>query len=210
MISKVKSSLIFLPNIGSLYPKSIFRLIRPVHVHLKTDKVDLKKSHYEKKFFLNIFAIHSSSRHEKRCRMLGRIFCLFQCSRNIRWSGWFGQVVTRNNMQANLYISSWFDFFYTLLCLKQPRLPISAQSLAEMCERTQIATCHCWICQCNGYLKSRIEKLHTVLWNIRDRFCTVSLISVTWTCSCTALLLRYYILEVLRGQQIKLIHFLFC
>ena len=61
----------------------------------------------------------------------------------------------------------------------------------------------------NGYLKSRIEKLHTVLWNIRDRFCTVSLISVTWTCSCTALLLRYYILEV-RGQQIKLIHFLFC
>ena len=50
--------------------------------------------------------------------MLGRIFCLFQCSRNIRWSGWFGQVVTRDNMQANLYISSWFDFFLHFIMFK--------------------------------------------------------------------------------------------
>ena len=28
-----------------LYPKNIFRFIRPVHVHLKMDKVDLKKKH---------------------------------------------------------------------------------------------------------------------------------------------------------------------
>ena len=60
------------------YPKYIFRLIRPV-----LDKVDLKKSHNEI-FSLNFFAIHSSSRHEKRCQMLERIFCLFQYSKNIR------------------------------------------------------------------------------------------------------------------------------
>ena len=30
-------------------------------------------------------AIPSSSRHEKYCRMSERIFCLFQCSKNIQW-----------------------------------------------------------------------------------------------------------------------------
>ena len=33
--------------------------------------------------FLHVFGIHSSSRHEKGYRMLERLFCLFQCSRNI-------------------------------------------------------------------------------------------------------------------------------
>ena len=67
------------------YPKNIFRFIRPVHVHLKTDKVDLKKKPPWKKFFLHFFSIPSSSRHEKRCRMSQRIYCLFQCSRNYLW-----------------------------------------------------------------------------------------------------------------------------
>jgi hypothetical protein len=40
------------------------------------------KSHREKKNVLDIFAIHTSSRHEKRCQMCVRLFCLFQCSRN--------------------------------------------------------------------------------------------------------------------------------
>ena len=40
------------------------------------------KSHRE--FFLYIYAIHSSSRHEKQCQMLERIFCLFQRYRNIQ------------------------------------------------------------------------------------------------------------------------------
>ena len=35
-------------------------------------------------FFLHFFAIHSSSRHGKRCSMLERIFGLFSCSRNIQ------------------------------------------------------------------------------------------------------------------------------
>ena len=39
------------------------------------------KSHREN-FFLEIFAIQSSSRHEKRCQMCVRLICLFQCSRN--------------------------------------------------------------------------------------------------------------------------------
>ena len=64
------------------YPKNIFRFIRPVHVHLKTDKVDLKKKPARKFIFLHFFAMPSSSRHEIRCRMSERIFCLFQCSRN--------------------------------------------------------------------------------------------------------------------------------
>ena len=37
-----------------LYPKNIFRFIRPVHVHLKTDKVDLKKKP-PRNFFFCIF-----------------------------------------------------------------------------------------------------------------------------------------------------------
>ena len=36
-----------------LYPKSIFKFIPPVHVHLKMDKVDLKKSHCD--FFFIFF-----------------------------------------------------------------------------------------------------------------------------------------------------------
>ena len=41
----------------------------------------ISKIHRENLFFLHIFAIRSSSRHEKHCRMLVRLFCLFQCSR---------------------------------------------------------------------------------------------------------------------------------
>ena len=40
----------------------------------------LKNSHREKK--MHIFAIPLSSRHKKRCRMLERLYCLFQCSKN--------------------------------------------------------------------------------------------------------------------------------
>ena len=51
-------------------------------MHLKTDKVDLKKKPPWKNFFLHIFSIHSSSRYEKQFRMLQRLFWLFQCSKN--------------------------------------------------------------------------------------------------------------------------------
>ena len=63
-------------------PKSIFRFIRPVHAQLKTDNVDYLKKPPWKKFFLYIFAIHLSSRYEKRCQMCVRLFCLFYGSKN--------------------------------------------------------------------------------------------------------------------------------
>ena len=59
-----------------LFPKSIFRFILLVNVHLKTDKVDLKIKPLWK---LHIFAIPSSSRHWKHCQ---KTFWLFQYSRN--------------------------------------------------------------------------------------------------------------------------------
>ena len=65
--------------------QNFFQIIRPVHVHLKTDKVDLKKRPPWKKFFFAFFSIDSSSRHEKRCQMLQRLFWLFQCSKNPQW-----------------------------------------------------------------------------------------------------------------------------
>ena len=68
------------------YPKNISRFIRPVHVHLKTDHVDyLKKpSYFVFAYFCNP---SSSSQHEKCCRMLVRLFWLFQCSRIPQCSG---------------------------------------------------------------------------------------------------------------------------
>ena len=54
----------------------------------------LKKSHREKKNFLHIFSIHSSSRYEKWCRMLQRLFWLFQCSKTPLWQGFFCSYVT--------------------------------------------------------------------------------------------------------------------
>ena len=61
-----------------------FQIIRPVHVHLKMDKVDLKKRPPWKKIILHIFSIHSSSRTEKRCQMLQTLFLLFPCCKNPR------------------------------------------------------------------------------------------------------------------------------
>ena len=70
-------------------PKSIFRFIRPVHAHLKTDNVDYLKKPPWKNFFFDIFAIHLSSRYEKRCQMCVRIFCLFHGSKNQGWLVFF-------------------------------------------------------------------------------------------------------------------------
>ena len=69
--------------------QNFFQIIRPFHVHLKMDKVDLKKRPPWKKKFCIFFSIDSSSRHEKRCQMLQRLFWLFQCSKNPQWVGIF-------------------------------------------------------------------------------------------------------------------------
>ena len=65
-------------------PKNIFISIWPVHVHLKTDKLHLKKKPPWKKKKMRIFSTHSSSRHEKCCQVLQRLFWLCQCSKNPR------------------------------------------------------------------------------------------------------------------------------
>ena len=53
-------------------------------MHLKTDKVDFKKRPSWKISYLHLFEILSSSRHEKRCWISERFFCLFQFFTNIR------------------------------------------------------------------------------------------------------------------------------
>ena len=59
-----------------------FQISRSQISDLKTDNVDYLKKPPWKFFFFYIFAIHSSSRYEKRCQMSLRLFSLFQGSRN--------------------------------------------------------------------------------------------------------------------------------
>ena len=66
------------------YPKSIFRFIRLSMCISKRIKW-IKKKATVKNFFFAFFSIPSSSRHEKRCQMSQRIYCLFQCSKNYLW-----------------------------------------------------------------------------------------------------------------------------
>jgi hypothetical protein len=96
----------------------------------KRIKSILKKSHREI-FFLHFFAIHSSSRHEKCYQMLERIFCLFQCSRNMRWPQ---TLLTKTSLKSynkkfetkvpneeniNTVLTMVFRLFYTLPSLER-------------------------------------------------------------------------------------------
>ena len=62
-----------------------FQIFRSQISDLKTDNVDYLKKPPWKKFFFDIFAIHLTSRYEKRCQMLQRLFSLFQGSKNQLW-----------------------------------------------------------------------------------------------------------------------------
>ena len=62
-----------------------FQIFRSQISDLKTDNVDYLKKPPWKNFFFDIFAIHLTSRYEKRCRMLQRLFSLFQGSKNQLW-----------------------------------------------------------------------------------------------------------------------------
>ena len=59
-----------------------FQIFRSKISDLRSENVDYLKKPPWKKFFFDIFAIHSSSRYEKRCQMLQRLFSLFQGSKN--------------------------------------------------------------------------------------------------------------------------------
>ena len=63
-----------------------FQIFRSQISDLKTDNVDYLKKPPWKKFFFDIFVIHLSSRYKKQCRMLQRLFSLFQGSKNQLWS----------------------------------------------------------------------------------------------------------------------------
>ena len=62
--------------------QKIFQIFRSQISDLKADNVDYLKKPPWKKFFFDIFVIHLSSRYEKRCRILQRLFFLFQGSKN--------------------------------------------------------------------------------------------------------------------------------
>ena len=59
----------------------------------------LKKPLWKKKFF-DIFAIHSSSRHEKRCQMSLRLFSLFRGSIYQQWLGIVLKLLQSNSRPA--------------------------------------------------------------------------------------------------------------
>ena len=59
-----------------------FQIFRSKISDLRSENVDYLKKPPWKNFFFYIFAIHSSSRYEKRCQMLQRLFSLFQGSKN--------------------------------------------------------------------------------------------------------------------------------
>ena len=59
------------------YPKNIFRSLDLRSQISKQIMWIISKSHREIFFFLYIFAIHSSSRHKKRCQMSLRLFPYF-------------------------------------------------------------------------------------------------------------------------------------
>ena len=105
------------------YPKNIFRFIRPVHVHKKQIEWIWKKKDLWKFFFLHFFAINSSSRHEKCCRMSERIFAYFNAleTRGELQSVWIPSYllnpptnyVCRYENHCQILVSMYFAYQYS-------------------------------------------------------------------------------------------------
>ena len=95
-------------------------------------------------FNLHFFAIHSSSRHEKRCRMLERIFCIFHCSRNIRW--------------YTCVCNTWLDFISRRTCtVTNSNITRMHPTLGQYC-----------ICILYGFMKhiwfQHVQKKPLIFW----------------------------------------------
>ena len=96
-----------------------YQIYPTVHAHLKTDNVDYLEKPLWKNVFFHIFAIHSSSRHEKRCQMSVRRFSLVQGSRN--------QQCACNKLYSQFYHKCileqicWLTYanFYSFRCISQ-------------------------------------------------------------------------------------------
>ena len=71
----------------------------------------ISESHREKNFFFDIFAIHSSSRHEKRCQMSLRLFSLFQGSIYKQCLGtyYWEQILSQKSFSCTFVIGLWFN-----------------------------------------------------------------------------------------------------
>ena len=81
-----------------------FQIFRSQISDLKTDNVDYLKKPPWKKFFFDIFVIHLSSRYEKRCRMLQRLFSLFQGSKKQLWLELRVYFFIRKKLHGQLYV----------------------------------------------------------------------------------------------------------
>ena len=85
----------------------------------------ISKSHREKNFFFDIFAIHLSSKYEKRCQMYVRLFCLFHGSKTqgcIKMNGFYfvlSYLVLAPNkeMHSNYYSKRYAQFVPVLSSL---------------------------------------------------------------------------------------------
>ena len=85
--------------------QKFFQIFRSQISDLKTDNVDYLKKPPCKNFFFDIFAIHSSTRHEKRCQMRLRLFSLFRGSIYQQWIT-HTFIYTQNDSNFNLKILS--------------------------------------------------------------------------------------------------------
>ena len=97
----------------------------------------ISKSHWKKK--LHIFAIPTSRRHEKCCRMLVRLFWLLQCSRIPQWD----YILTLNIFQfiLKLLVLQLPQHWHLPLQLEEPgRLKFHRLSVLVQAEATQTVT----------------------------------------------------------------------
>ena len=75
----------------------------------------ISKSHHEKKFFFDIFAIHSSNRHEKRCQMSLRLFSLFRGSIYQQWVTLLGSYNQEKKNNLDSEIAKWPSYVFSIL-----------------------------------------------------------------------------------------------
>ena len=87
-------------------------------------------------FIVHIFVIPSLSKHEKRCQMIVRLFCLLQCSRNS-----IGHLIC-NHFSGKVVLEKWFcklGFFFLVNHFSRTRKKI------QVCRNTFLQPEKMWI-----------------------------------------------------------------
>ena len=95
-----------------------FQIYLAVHVHFKTDKVDLKKTHCDNFFFAFFQSPHQVDM-KNVVKWQKDFFCLFQCSRNI------GCLVTQKNKYLG-YQPMKILLFLLLECTKGQSMKVQS------------------------------------------------------------------------------------